>query len=250
MPNWCYTKLTIKGDPKTIQDLKGIYFTEDALDFQKVVPMPEELNIECGSTGHCGREVLVGDWKETLSGWLMKEIAKEVGYEWEPGQPFPIQSREQLVHALSTYEKGRECLGMGLKYINNMGKYGYENWWGWRIDNWGTKWSLDPQCFKSEKMLEADPFTQQTYRFETAWSPCLPIMVELSKVYPLLEFEMIYLDEGGFFAGQAICQDGFLSDEDLDWRHVAETEFGWEFEDPDEVDAETGEPESETGEPE
>ena len=47
-------------------------------------------------------------------------------------------------------------------------EYGYENWYDWCVDNWGTKWDVNPE--DTDPVL-AHNGLEVTLYFETAWSP-------------------------------------------------------------------------------
>lgn len=68
-------------------------------------------------------------------------------------------------------------------------KDGYNNGgYEWCLDNWGTKW----EAFDGN--LDRPKDTELTMGFDTAWSPCEPIFVELSKKYPNIAIRH-YFDE-------------------------------------------------------
>ena len=75
---------------------------------------------------------------------------------------------------------------------------GYE----WCIENWGTKWGIcDPVLTdKSEDELH--------YRFDTAWSPCTPVIFKMSELFPALTFEMEYFEGGMGFSGYYCVKNG------------------------------------------
>ena len=59
---------------------------------------------------------------------------------------------------------------------------------------------------------------QLKYKFETAWTPCTPVILAMAKAFPGLRFELSYSEEfGAEFAGEFICEDGnILKDEE--WK--------------------------------
>lgn len=54
-------------------------------------------------------------------------------------------------------------------------KYGFDGWYDWCVENWGTKWNA------SEVVLHKNSPTEIVYTFDTAWSCPLPIIEKLSK---------------------------------------------------------------------
>ena len=75
--------------------------------------------------------------------------------------------------------------------------YGENNWYDWSIKNWGTKWnSID---------AELDGYEIQ---FLTAWSPCVPVIATLAKLFPTLRFTYRYFECGMCFCGERIYENG------------------------------------------
>lgn len=67
-------------------------------------------------------------------------------------------------------------------------KYGHSDWYSWSCAKWGTKWNA--YDITSEEYDEPNSVS-----FSTAWSTPRPVILELSKQYPSLTFEVIYADE-------------------------------------------------------
>jgi len=55
-------------------------------------------------------------------------------------------------------------------------KKGMPSWYEWSVQNWGTKWNC------SEASLEST--NPVTIRFDTAWSPPVPVIVALGAMFP------------------------------------------------------------------
>ena len=77
-----------------------------------------------------------------------------------------------------------------------------ENWYGWRIANWGCKWDVsDPE------QLE-DRAEHLEYRFDTPWGPPCAAFICISRQFPKLTFEMEYSEPGMNFEGTFIVKNG------------------------------------------
>jgi hypothetical protein len=74
-------------------------------------------------------------------------------------------------------------------------KHGYDNWYDWRIDNWGTKWEL------AEDVQVSDDGEYIKYDFETAWAPPEGIYHAIKEKFPDLEVTWFYDEPGMQFAG-------------------------------------------------
>ena len=72
------------------------------------------------------------------------------------------------------------------------------NWYEWQINNWGTKWNA----------YDFTAATDGTYEFCTAWSPPIPVILTLSKLFPEVSIEFEYEEECMQFHGRMTVQDG------------------------------------------
>lgn len=72
----------------------------------------------------------------------------------------------------------------------------------WCVKNWGTKWGMyEIQLLEedyNEKYIKGDYLY---YTFHTAWSPPLPIIKKMSELFPTLEFDLRYFEQGQQFNG-------------------------------------------------
>ena len=77
--------------------------------------------------------------------------------------------------------------------------YGKNNWYDWSWENWGTKWNA---CF-------AEVYGN-SIAFETAWSPCSPVISALAEQFPEAEFCYRYEEPGMLFCGAEEYRKGKL----------------------------------------
>jgi hypothetical protein len=87
-------------------------------------------------------------------------------------------------------------------------------WYNWNYANWGTKWN----CTHHGK------WEGNVIRFDTAWAPPYPIVMELSMMFEDVVFALRFDEPGCDFAGDYICINGEVvvkndrhSVPDLDW---------------------------------
>jgi hypothetical protein len=128
------------------------------------------------------------------------------------------------------------CSGSGLKRVSEPG------WYTWRIENWGTKWDAhfgDPFLVirtegstDVEKCVEAKGATitptVAIYKFDTAWSPPIPVVEAASERYPELEFTLTFGEPGAGYAGRVLCLAGLcVEDEELELEDVLAPEEMW-----------------------
>ena len=123
MPNWCENELTVTGNVLFVGAfLEGVRGEEGVFDFQRVIPIPDEVN---------------------------------------DGSAAVVE---------------------------------------WAYENWGTKWNvIRPDI--SELLDIARGRRKATIRFDTAWSPPLPVVRKLISDYPLLVFNLKYWEGGSGFCG-------------------------------------------------
>jgi len=78
-------------------------------------------------------------------------------------------------------------------------KYGYDNWYFWRLENWGSKWDAqEPYIEEDENGL--------TINFDTAWSPAIPYIKQVAKMFPDLIFDLYFMETGEWFAGRVFVK--------------------------------------------
>lgn len=78
-----------------------------------------------------------------------------------------------------------------------------EDWYSWRVENWGTKWDGYEGRFNDD---------QTAFSFCTAWSPPLPIIKRLAEITGQT-FILGYIEEGMFFCGKYTAGREFDHDE-------------------------------------
>lgn len=80
--------------------------------------------------------------------------------------------------------------------------HGKNNWYDWRITNWGTKWNS--YGYNEEYETEDDKL-----QFLTAWGAPHPVIQKLSEMYPDIKFEHEWADEDiGNNCGRYVYYDG------------------------------------------
>lgn len=90
----------------------------------------------------------------------------------------------------------------------------FEDWYDWRIENWGTKWDL------SDDLSYEEQGDYIHYTFDTAWSPPAAWVAAVSAKYPDLLFTLIYEEGGMCFAGEFVAKGGEVTTDnswDVEW---------------------------------
>ncbi len=183
MPNYIKNILSFDGDPTqvarlftTIQGEKGL------MDFNKLIPMPSELDIEAGSRTDAG----------------MKEYKRFVA---EIGSHPELEAQYLAAHP----EIDREEWELGKQAYQNIQKYGCPTWYEWRVQNWGTKWNAGKVETANNRLS-----------FQTAWNAPKPVMEKLSEMFPTVSIHHAWADEDiGFNCGECTYQNGAVTQEYL-----------------------------------
>ena len=76
-----------------------------------------------------------------------------------------------------------------------------EDWYNWRVENWGTKWDIG----KVELDVN-DGYIN--FNCETAWAPPNEALRKISEKYPTLSFEIFFEEPGMDFCGKCVFQEG------------------------------------------
>ena len=203
MPNHTANKFTVSG-PKNdvlrlIANAKGDHDASsnesNNLDFNRLVPMPDELRNTSSPVRIQTQEEIDKIWAE----WNKKKEAGQLNdYELREGKPF----------------------GLGIsqaKHDELIAKYGCADWYNWSVRNWGTKWNA--YDVGEWEVIDVDENTvKAVICYETAWSPATELWLTVSQDYPTLEFFHEFADEGGgFLANETIANGSVINEESFDW---------------------------------
>lgn len=191
MPNHIKNRLTFLGDgEKIISVLDDLKQEEEwgTLDFNKIIPMPEELNMECNSQTDKG-------------------LAAYTDYATHAENPTPkTESQYRRLHP----EIDNETWRLGKRAYQNGQKFGAPTWYEWRIKHWGTKWN---SYYPDGTFQEGDKVTMG---FSTAWSAPIPVLKKLSKMMPEVEIVHEWADEDiGHNCGRIHWKNGQMDETEI-----------------------------------
>lgn len=203
MPNHVKNIITIKGDEKKIREMLEAIKNDDyglgTVDFNKIIPMPDSLNIEAGSRTDRGLKLYKEFVSECLFDNRETDVLKISADVLDKSEKSFLSKRDDIK---------RDEWNSGKTAWNNIQKYGAPTWYEWGINNWGTKWN----AYGYEK--GADYSACDALTFQTAWAPPHPILQKLSEMYPDITFEHAWADEDlGANCGRKIYRNGECTEE-------------------------------------
>ena len=213
MPNLCTN--IVKAPKEVLEEI----FDNGRVTFQKLIPMPKELNITEGTVTENAiafviskkeseefLQVNYGDlwnrYMRNITVEKMKEIERAVN------RYIPEETENKL--GIKTLEEfGELCL-------NNISKYGCATWYDWSCQNWGTKWDA---IYKEGTPEEGKLI------FLTAWSEPINVIEKLFEKYPNSKIEWEYIGECNEFRGKIYSNgDGITHKEEYEMENEEEEE--------------------------
>lgn len=199
MPNHIQNRLTVTGNKKEISELfnsiksKKEDGEEIQIDFNKIVPMPEGMDV----SPHSGIET----WVEICTGQLdfnsiFTNLPDSPSNLFKNGD-YSILSRRMAANTAMEHLTGKrqgnvkdfsdEDFDMFIQCLKNYRKHGFHSWYNWSIKNWSTKWNAYGQNDKRN--------SDNSIYFETAWSSPIELIQKLSSRFPELTLQLDYADE-------------------------------------------------------
>ena len=169
MPNWCSNTLIVEGD------------LNELVDFKKKVLVQSDHD----------------------KGGL--DFTMEVLHPTPPElleQTSPVMWRGELHD-----EEGQKVFEEHIKSLKE--RFGHEDWYGWRIANWGTKWDV------SDSWVDEHDGDALTINYTTAWGPNSMFIHYASTQFPNLHFKLSYEEPGMGFCGCYEVKNGGEDFEDL-----------------------------------
>ena len=204
MPNHITNQITFGSDSTALaafqqmaQDMRMEGEPLGSFDFNKLLPMPKELNMEAGSRTDQGLK-LVREYHQTLA-----ELERR-----KPGLT-PAEYVLSLHRCEDEYREKRMAdpavWALGEQAYSNIQRFGSPTWYEWCKRNWGTKWNAYgfPALGKGSDTME----------FLTAWDSVPKIITLLSKKYPEQTITYRWADEDiGRNVGEMTLKGGEVID--------------------------------------
>ena len=228
MPNHIENIITLTGDKQKINEMLKAIQNDDyslgTIDFNKIIPMPENLNIEAGSRTDRGLKAYSDFIDAYVFGKSEKEALNAIHNISLENEKAFLKQRNDI--KIDEWDLGKSAW-------NNIQNYGSPTWYEWCISNWGTKWN----AYGYDE--NADYGQNENMWFQTAWSAPHPIVEKLSEMYPDITFEHEWADEDlGANCGRKTYCNGECAEEYYPESQKDGIEFAcrvWDY-DPAELD--------------
>lgn len=203
MPNWVQNDIYLYGEEKDIKKvLELVKSDEYEFDFNKIIPMPKELEIDSSSNNELAIICYLSNKLtipfEKLDKKYLKYVTNMFDNNWAATLYYDrLPNRKEEFDML--YELGKIC-------CNNIKTYGYIDWYKWRIENWGTKWNAC-EVYVCSNCIS----------FQTAWSVPDPILEAFAYICDKynVAFDGEYADEDrGHNSGHISSDNGITEYDD------------------------------------
>lgn len=190
MPNWCQNNMLITGSKDDIDTIISKVKTKDnEFDFDSIIPMPESLSVEASSSATAAYAVFYGTEQEQRS-----EVF--------------ASSEQEYQNQIAQIRNSASAKSLADIYHKNKKSYGHSTWYEWCNAVWGTKWNASDANMGDVIQVAGSDLYQVDFFFQTAWSYPDGIFQALAEQYPKVTFSVEVDEEGGYFWGNILIQNG------------------------------------------
>jgi hypothetical protein len=206
MPNWCYSQLTVSGEPKQLHKfLKEVertpieansHYQESKFAFNRIIPMPDELLYQDNAWYNWRNENWLTKWEcaidyETTDKWESGEVRFDYRTAWSPPEPIMrevVKKYPKLLFRWIYWEESYEYWGditgsKGEFLINYDGKFrGCEDYEQFGLSH--------HECYRCENYYECKEIVEVGDEHPICWS-CKEEEIEADKELWNTETEVI-----------------------------------------------------------
>lgn len=223
MPNHVKNIVTFDCDgeelQKILEHIKNDEQGVGSIDFEKIIPMPESLNITSGSVMQGAIKIYLTAMNPSSPDFGVQKVSNETYEElarlcvktfgivpFELDAKIP-QIRDTMKHyiadvddnLLDSTKLAQDLIEKGRIYVDNYLNYGATDWYDWHVREWDTKWNAyDCSEYQGESSIE----------FLTAWNAPEKVIASISKLFPQVEIMHRWADE---CAGYNVGETKYLS---------------------------------------
>jgi len=228
MPNHVTNIVKINAVPERVNEILASIQNDEtgigSIDFNKLLPMPESLDIESGSTtndcinlyltsinplvDYFGENKVSGNEYVRIINLFNAGDSKLYPYHGDVPLADVKKKMESLLKYSENFKSADDIFALAKTALDNIERYGHKDWYDWCCNNWGTKWSA--YAFGDYKQGD------NTITFLTAWAAPHTIIELLSEKFPEAEFTHSWADEGiGSNVGSRVYKGGEIVDWDI-----------------------------------
>ena len=229
MPNWVQNTIRVTKD---IEKFKEVFIPNGEIDFNRIIPMPEDLDIQSGGSSYKPNGVGYNDTDKVIIHFL-QPIWENLYSDTKTQGEFATTSLETLkankdimsdiysLHFWSSIqwdEYLQEDVTIKSKGYFNYKRYGFVDWHDFKTKQWGTKWNVD----NTETYITED--TRGLFiTFKTAWSTPFPIFSKLAEQF---SFDVLFADEDrGYNMGILHFEKGDIENVGIDEFEDVKSDF-------------------------
>ena len=232
MPNNCLGTVTLYASEGRIKEVLSAIrgndnYEDNPFDFDKIIPMPEEIKVTTKGNEDLAYIAFICDGKRlTIEEFLERSKSSEENimlcdeitrYLWNETKDERIS--RIFDRYLQEWDSGNanKMLDEGILLVSNIRNYGAPTWYEWCVENWGTKWNSCDTYISGNALC-----------FWTAWSPCLPVIEAMSKMFPDVIIDYWYEEPGMSFCGREIYLAGkpiYTEEADLEEHWIDDEDF-------------------------
>lgn len=194
MPNHVTNIIQLQGEDekiaKLLEKIKNDKLGIGSIDFNKLIPMPESLNIEAGSRTDRGFKAYRDFMGEYISTCDLNYLNVE-----------KIPTEAEQAYLKSHKDIRRDEWELGRQAYVNMVKYKAPTWHEWCTRHWETKWNAYG--------MEGAEIDKNTIFFQTAWNPPHIILRKMTEMFPDVTIDHKWADEDiGHNCGEHVYECG------------------------------------------
>ena len=198
MPNWVLNRVVAQDYDKLYNAL--INEETNEVDFNKVIPLNKDLEIEAGAVEYQTRlsyfpkeDILAfqRDFLDIYLGMLLTKRSTQNSFVKKAMQKLPLSLKNKIIEVYNismTKKEVNTYIENIFKGYFNVQRYGYPNWYVAKTNEWSTKWNA------SNTVLDGNEI-----EFTTAWSTPMRVWEKLSLITPITVAFADMDDVGGSF---------------------------------------------------
>lgn len=203
MPNHITNRIKLSGSQSQIDKMLDVIKSDEfgigTIDFNKITPMPERLNVEAGSRTDRGLKA----YQDFVAVYTLGD-----NFNMDTLKNIP-PDKEQVFLKMRP-DINPDEFSIGRQAFQNIREYGSPTWYDWanRNDTWNTKWNAYGYNKDNDYSQNGELW------FQTAWDAPHPISQKLSEMNPDITLEHRWADEDiGTNCGSRTYLAGHVIDE-------------------------------------